>query len=111
LSRGNVRYHLRDIAAPADYANAFRLNAEAAASEVLRILKTDIKEDAESVLENCRKHVRICPDDAVAYSRRGLTLLLLGREAEAASDLEHAVQRLPECREYLDLLVQLAKEQ
>jgi tetratricopeptide (TPR) repeat protein len=111
LSRGNMRYHLRDMAAPADYATAFRLNAQAAANEVLRFVTMGIREDAAAVLENCRKHIRICPDDAIAYTRRGLTLLLLSREAEARDDLEQAARRLPKWRDYLTLLIEVAKQQ
>jgi tetratricopeptide (TPR) repeat protein len=109
LSRGNVRYHLRDMAAPADYAKAFRLNAKAAATEIIHILTTDIREDAEGVLENCRKHIRICPNDAIAYSRRGLTLLLLGREREANDDLAEAFRRFPQWQIHLNMVVEMAK--
>jgi tetratricopeptide (TPR) repeat protein len=109
LSRGNIRYHLRDMAAPADYATAFRLNAEAAATEIIRILTMDIREDAAAVLENCRKHIRICPNDAIAYSRRGLTLLLLGREREANDDFGEASQRFPQWQNHLKMVVEMAK--
>jgi tetratricopeptide (TPR) repeat protein len=96
ISRGNARYHLRDLAGLADYRAAFQLDPPAAAAEVLRVLAADVRDDAGAVLENFRKHLRICPGDIVAYARRGLTLLLLGRPEEAAADLRQVVQRAPE---------------
>jgi tetratricopeptide (TPR) repeat protein len=109
VSRGNVRYHLRDLQGTSDYWTAFQLNPEDTAAEIIRILTTDIRQDVEEVLENCRKHVRICPDDVVAYARRGLTLLLLGRDAEAARDFTQILQRKPEWKAYLDLLMATAR--
>src|SRR5262249_50685028 len=79
ISRGNARYHLRDLACRDDYRTALRLNPLAAADEIVRMLVNDLQTDAAAVLENCRKHVRICPEDIVAQVRRGLSLWLLGR--------------------------------
>jgi tetratricopeptide (TPR) repeat protein len=87
ISRGNARYHQRDPRGMLDYRMAFRLDAAGAAREFVRIVATDAQRDAEGVLENCRKHLRLNDRDVLAYVRRGLTLLVLGREAEAAPDL------------------------
>jgi tetratricopeptide (TPR) repeat protein len=107
LSRGNARYHRRDPLALADYRTAFCLNAEAAAREAARFLADDVRRDAEGVLENCRKHLRISARDALAWARRGLTLLLLGRAAEAEADLEQARALQPGFRAWLEKVVAL----
>jgi tetratricopeptide (TPR) repeat protein len=109
ISRGNARYHLRDRGAQADYRTAFEINSSAAAAEIIRFLVADLQEDAEEVLENCRKHVRICPDDVVAYARRGLTLLLQGNEAEAARDFEECLRKGPTWKAHLELLMETAR--
>jgi tetratricopeptide (TPR) repeat protein len=109
VSRGNVRYHLRDMSAPLDYATAFELDRQATAAEILRILREDIRTDADAALKNCRQHLRICPQDVVARVRRGLMLLLLGREADAAADLDEVLGRNPGWRDHLVLLIEMAK--
>jgi hypothetical protein len=58
------------------------------------------------VLENCHKHLRISARDALAWARRGLTLLLLGRDAEAEADLEQARALQPEFRPLLERVVE-----
>jgi hypothetical protein len=47
----------------------------------------------------------------VAYARRGLTLLLMGREAEAAADFEQVALRGAdaEWRRYLRALIEAAR--
>ena len=67
-----------------------------AGREVARMLAQDARRDVEDVLENCRKHLRINPRDALALVRRGLTLLLLGRGDEAAPDLEASARLYPD---------------
>jgi hypothetical protein len=108
ISRGNARYHLRDRNAQADYRTALEINAPAAAAEIIRILVADLQEGAEGALENCRKHVRICPD-VVAYGRRGLTLLLQRKEAEAALDFELFLRKDPTWKADLELLIETAR--
>ena len=48
LSRANARYHLRDRGAVSDFRTAFRLDAEEAIREVLRLLQLDVQRDAVS---------------------------------------------------------------
>jgi serine/threonine-protein kinase len=110
ISRGSARYHMRDPAALADYATAFALDGAATAAEVIRLLAADAAEDADAVLKNCRQHIRICPEDVMAYARRGLTLVILGRAAEAAPDLAQVLRRSPEWKERLDLLIETARQ-
>ena len=105
ISRGNARYHLRDVNALRDYRMAFRIDAVEAGREVARLLAEDAHRDAEDVLENCRKHLRINPRDALALVRRGLTLLLLGRAEEAAPDLEAGARLHPDYRAILEQAV------
>jgi tetratricopeptide (TPR) repeat protein len=111
VSRGNTRYHLRDLSGYEDYVVAFRLNRELAASDIIRFLRADLRQNAEAVLENCRKHVRICPNDLVAYARRGLSLLLLGREEEARENFEEIARRNtdPNWKQHLELLIDSAR--
>lgn len=90
---------------------AFRLDAEEAAREVLRIVTADAQRDAEMVVENCTKHLRISARDVLASARRGLTLLLLGRHAEAHPDLERVSDMLPDLRPHWRRLVELAGSQ
>jgi tetratricopeptide (TPR) repeat protein len=111
ISRGNARYHLRDLGGLADYRAAFALDPWAAAADVIRFLADDVREDSAAALENCRKHLRICPDDVVAYARRGLTRFLLGQAAEAAKDFEEALRRSPDWRDHLELLIETARRQ
>jgi tetratricopeptide (TPR) repeat protein len=108
ISRGNVRYHLRDLGGHADYRTAFRIDPRFAADEIVRILDRDLDDDPEGVFENCRQHVRICSNDLVAYARRGLTLLLSGREAEAAIDFDQVVRSSPEWKGNLEHLIETA---
>lgn len=107
ISRANAYYHKRDERAILDFRMAFRLDAERAAREVLRTVTADARRDAEMVLENCTKHIRIGGRDVLANARRGLTLLLLGRRAEARADLERVSNMLPDLRPHWRLLVEL----
>src|SRR5207244_2718255 len=84
VTRGNARYHLRDAAALADYRTAFQMDRQATAAEIIRFLAEDLRRNADEVFDNCRKHIRIFPNDIVAYARRGLSCLLQGKEEEAA---------------------------
>ena len=61
------------------------------------------------MLENCRKHIRINPGDLVAYARRGLTLLFLGRDTEAEQDFQQVLRRGPEWDGPLRLLIHEAE--
>ena len=108
ISRANARYHKRDVRAVVDFRMAFFLDAEGAAREVLRTVTADAQRDATPVLENCTKHLRICPRDVLANARRGLTLLLLGRQAEARPDLERVSEALPDLLPHWRRLVELA---
>jgi len=111
ISRGNARYHLREASALADYRTAFQMDRQAAAAEIIRFLAEDLRRNADEVFENCRKHIRISPDDAAAYARRGLSLILQGKEAEAAPDFEAGSLRHPDWKEDLDFLIQTARAQ
>jgi tetratricopeptide (TPR) repeat protein len=111
VTRGNIRYHLRDMGAPLDYATAFELDGEATIAEIVRIILDDVRKDADAALKNCRQHLRIHPQDAVARVRRGISLLLLGRGAEATADLDEAMTSNPGWRDRLVILIEAAKRQ
>ena len=105
ISRGHARYHRRDFLGTNDYRMAFRLDPRLTAAEIIRVLLEGLRRDPEDVLENCRKHIRINPGDLVAYARRGLTLLILGRDEEAAQDFDQVLRRGPEWKGLLRLLI------
>ena len=109
ISRGNARYHLRDLRGVVDYRMASAFLAEGAVQELVRIVAEDVKERAADVLDNCTKHIRISPKDALAYARRGMTLVVLGREAETAADLARFQEMVPDAGNYLPRLVGLAR--
>jgi tetratricopeptide (TPR) repeat protein len=108
ISRGNARYHLRDLRGTRDYRIAFRLSPDGACREFVRIITADVRRDAESVLNNCSKHLRLNPRDALAHARRGLTLLALSRDTEAEHDLARCCELVPDMqrsfRRVIDLM-------
>jgi serine/threonine-protein kinase len=110
LSRGNARYHRRDVRGAVDFRMAFRLDPEGTAREVARLLAADTQRDAAAVLDNCDKHLRLSDRDALAHARRGLTLLLVGREAEAARDLARFRALVPDLAPLLARVIDLARE-
>jgi tetratricopeptide (TPR) repeat protein len=110
LSRGHARYHRRDFQGIADYRTAFRLNPERAAYELVRLLQEEAARTPEEVLDNCDRHVRINDQDVVAHIRRALTLLLLGRQAEATVALDRSRELLAGATEPLERLVKVVRE-
>jgi tetratricopeptide (TPR) repeat protein len=111
ISRGNACYHKRDKRGLLDFRMAFRLDAEGAARDLVRILATDVRQHGAAVLENCTKHLRINDHDMLAYARRGLTLLLLGRDEEAAQDLARVNDMIPDMRPHLRRVIELIHEE
>jgi tetratricopeptide (TPR) repeat protein len=109
LSRASARYHLRDPGSLADLRKAFELDPEGAARGLLQILLQDAKRDAQGVVDNCTKHLRLNDKDVVARARHGLTLLLLGRDEEAASDLARVGDALADVVRHWQRLVALAR--
>jgi tetratricopeptide (TPR) repeat protein len=110
IGRGNARYHKRDLAGLADYWMAFLLAPQLVATKIIRKLASDLRSDPVAVLTNCDRHLRISPDDCVAFARRGLTLLLLGRDRDAEQDFDQFLLRSPDWKTYLELLIREAKQ-
>jgi hypothetical protein len=106
ITRGNAHYHNRDGAASGDYKAAFRLDPDQTTRELVAIVVDHARRAPGTVLEHCRKHLRIDPDDIMSYARRGLTLLLLGRDAEAEPDFERMRRLDPEWGPLLALLIE-----
>jgi tetratricopeptide (TPR) repeat protein len=104
LSRGHARYHQRDPESYLDYLHAFAAAPEFTVREIVRVLTMDLKRDAEAVLNNCRRHLRINSGDIVALARRSVTLLLLGRDQEAAADASATVSLCPAMEPLLEAL-------
>jgi tetratricopeptide (TPR) repeat protein len=109
VSRANVRYHLRDLAGYVDYRHAFALNPQGTVREILTTVADDLARDAKAVLTNCRKHLRINPNDVAALCRRGLTLLLLHRDADAERDFDEIRASLPQDHVFLQFLITAAQ--
>ena len=110
ISRGNARYHLRNPQGVSDYQKAFHINAGAAVREVVRLVAADIRRNTAGVLKNCDKHLRINDRDLTAHARRGVALVLLGREAEAATHFAALKAALPEMEKVFTLLRRTARE-
>jgi tetratricopeptide (TPR) repeat protein len=109
VSRGNARYHLRDRRGVVDYVTAFTLDADVAAQELVRILVDGVRRDAEDVLDNCRKHLRISDHDVLAHARCGLTLVILAREEEAVPHLQRFRALVPQATAFLDRVLAVAR--
>jgi hypothetical protein len=109
ISRGIARYHRGEPECEGHYLVAFSLNAPLAASEVVGRLEDDIRDDVADVLLHCRKRLRNDPQDVVARTRLGLTLLLLYQDADAFCDLQQVFLQSPAWRPFLRLLVNEAK--
>jgi tetratricopeptide (TPR) repeat protein len=111
ISRGNARYHQRDLRGIADYRIALRLNPDGAAKEMVRLVAADVRRDAAFVLDNCAKHLRISDRDILAHARRAVTLVLVGRDDEAAPHVERVRGAVPDLRPSLERVIALAREQ
>jgi tetratricopeptide (TPR) repeat protein len=105
ISRANARYHRGDPSAYLDYLQAFAICPKTAAQELARVVAVDVRQDARAVLANCARHLKRNPRDVPARVRKGLTLLLLGQEAEAELDFAQARDLCPEIHGVLDGLI------
>jgi hypothetical protein len=110
ISRARARYLEGDAGCEADYQAAFLLDAKLAASELIRQLEAEIRDDVVYLLMNCRKRLAFDPGDVVSRTRLGLALLLLFQDAEAFHNLQRAFLRDTSWRPHLRLLVNEAKQ-
>src|SRR5262249_36635314 len=111
LSRGHARYHRRDRRSLADYVAAFKLAPEESARELVRILVEAGGSGAAGGPADRGQHPRLGRHDVGARARRGFTLILLGRESEAVSDLELTRRVFSRIGESFDRVVALLREQ
>jgi tetratricopeptide (TPR) repeat protein len=106
LMRGNAHYHLGTLAETcADYRRAFRLDPDLAAGQIVRLLLREIGSGAASALAACDEHLRRHPDDFLTCGRRGVLLLLLGRDDEARADLDAFRVRSPQDAGWLQRVI------
>jgi tetratricopeptide (TPR) repeat protein len=106
LMRGNAHYHLGTLAETyADYRRAFRIDPDLAASQIVRLLLREISSGAAAALAACAEHLRRHPDDFLTCGRRGVLLLLLGRDDEARADLDTFRARSPQDAGWLQLVI------
>src|SRR4029077_20833838 len=83
ITRGNARYHLGDRGGADDYRRALEVNAPLAARGMVSVIAEQVYRDAAHAFADCEKHLQQDPKDFQTYCRRGLMLLLQGRDAEA----------------------------
>jgi len=108
--RGNARYHLTDpVLMRADYRRAFELDPRLAARTIVRALTRLADEDLNTQLASCEDHLLLAPEDPFSHARRGLLLVLLGRDAEARKDFEAFAAQEPEGANYLPELIAAAE--
>jgi tetratricopeptide (TPR) repeat protein len=108
--RGGVRVLQNDFTgAIADYDAALALEPDNAVFYLSRGNARYHRRDPEGVLDNCRKHLRINDRDAFAHARRGLTLVLLGREEEAAPHLARFQEMVAGSAAYLERVLEEAR--
>jgi tetratricopeptide (TPR) repeat protein len=106
LMRGNAYYHLGTLGETyADYRRAFRIDPGLAASQIVRLLLREISTGAGMALAACDEHLRHHPDDFLTCGRRGVILLLLGRDHEAAPDLDAFRTRSPQDADWLQRVI------
>jgi tetratricopeptide (TPR) repeat protein len=106
LMRGNAYYHLATLGETyADYRRAFQLDAHLAASHLVKIVLREVRTNPAAALAACDEHLRRHPEDFLTCGRRGVILLLLGRNAEAQADLEAFRRRSPHDVEWLDAVI------
>jgi tetratricopeptide (TPR) repeat protein len=108
IGRGNARYHIQDPEGFLDYRKAFSIDPVRAASTLIRLIVEDIRTNSD-VLADCERHLARNPNDFLASARRGLTLLLLGREAEAHRDFQEFIDRNPAGQRNLERLIEEAR--
>jgi tetratricopeptide (TPR) repeat protein len=108
-TRGSVRYHLGDPNASDDFRTSFRINTEGYVRGLVQALAGQVRQRARYVFVTCEAHLRANPRDASSYVRRGLSLVLLGKDDEAQRDLDQALRVDPLLSERLPLLVAEAK--
>jgi tetratricopeptide (TPR) repeat protein len=106
LMRGNAHYHLGTLVETyADYRRAFQIDPGLTVSRIARLLLREIGTDAAAALAACEEQLRRYPDDFLTCGRRGVILLLLGRDAEAQADLDAFRSRSPQDADLLQLLI------
>jgi tetratricopeptide (TPR) repeat protein len=109
LMRGNACYHMGNLGQTyTDYRRAFELGPRLAASHILKIILREISASPAAALAACDEHLRQHPDDFLTYGRRGVALLLLGRDAEAQADLDAFRSRSPQDAPLLQLVIDAA---
>src|SRR4029079_3448257 len=88
LGLANARYHLGDADALEDYDRSFALDHALAVRTLVNLFRNDLRRDRDGVFADCVQHLGRNPQDVPALVRRGLSLFLEGREAEARETCE-----------------------
>ena len=104
-ARGNVKYHLGDATAMADYREAFRLDAASATRVTVRLLKAQATSRPTEVLAECQKFRARDRNDVISLARRGLTRLLQNRPTDANLDFNTFRKLAPGDVKILDMLI------
>ena len=109
ISRAKARYHEGDPECEADFRAAFLLDARLTATEIVRALANEVRDDVDNVVIDCMNRLALDSRDVVARARLGLTFLLLYQDSEAFENLKRAFVQKPSWRPLLRLLVNKVK--
>jgi tetratricopeptide (TPR) repeat protein len=110
LARAHTHYHLRDLQATEDdFRTAFALDAAYVSRCVIELLVQAMRQNPRAILQDCHHHLQYNPGDFHSLARRGLFLLLQGRDAEAAADFDQYRLLNPGGGVFLDLVIEEAK--
>ncbi|HTU22316.1 MAG TPA: tetratricopeptide repeat protein [Gemmataceae bacterium] len=110
VTRGNARYHKGDMGGVLDYRTAFALDSALAARGLVSLIADQLRHMGSRVFAECAEHLRENPKDAMSYARRGLTLLLQGKDTEAQKDFHQFRLLNPKGKHNLELLINEARQ-
>jgi hypothetical protein len=110
ISLGNFGYLPSDPERKSDDGDAHSLDAEFAASEIIRQLENGLPRDVAYILLSCRRRLKSNPQDLFARTLLGLALLMLRNETEAFHELQRVFLQSPVWRPFLRQLVNRVKQ-
>lgn len=111
VCRGDAHYHNGSISGlVADYAAAFRIDADQAAELIAERLAKDIEANFRILIANCDKHLVANPDDFIVHARRGLVFHLVGHDADAQREFDSYYQKRKNPPPYMKMVIDKARQ-